>query len=70
MVLKADQKSDKTSKPNLNSSRKANLTPLTSGSSSKDKDKDKSKSGNQNQQKKPDLTNKLRKDGLTAQEQQ
>ena len=67
-VLKPDQKSDKMSKPNLNSNRKANLTPSTSGSSSKDKDKDKSKSGNQNQ-KKLDLTDKLGKDSkLTAQE--
>ena len=69
-VLKPDQKSDKTSKPNPNSDRKANPTPLTSGSGSKDKDKDRSKSGNQNQ-KKPVLTDKLRKDGkLTAQEHQ
>ena len=68
MTLKPDQKSDKTSKPNLNSDRKASPTPSTSGSSSKDKDKDKSKSRNQNQ-KKLDLTDKLRKDSkLTAQE--
>ena len=41
---------------------------MTSGSGSKDKDKDRSKSGNQNQ-KKPDLMDKLGKDGkLTAQE--
>ena len=59
-VQKVDHKSDKTSKPNLNSDRKANLTPLTYGSGSKDKDKDKSKSGNQNQ-KKPDLMDKLGK---------
>ena len=70
MIPKPDQKSDKTSKPNPNSDRKANPTPSTSGSGSKDKDKDKSKSGNQNQ-KKPDLTDKLRKDGkLTTQERQ
>ena len=69
-IRKPDQKSDKTSKPNLNSDRKANPTPSTSGSGSKDKDKDKSKSGNQNQ-KKLDLTDKLGKDGkLTAQEHQ
>ena len=56
------------SKPNLNSDRKANPTPPTSGS--RDKDKDKPKSGNQNP-KKPDLTDKLGKDGkLTAQERQ
>ena len=67
-ILKPDQKSDKTSKPNPNSDRKTNPTPSTSGSSSKDKDKDKSKPRNQNQ-KKPDLTDKLGKDGkLTAQE--
>ena len=65
---KLKQKSDKTSKPNPNSNRKANPTPSTSGSGSKDKDKDKSKSGNQ---KKPDLTDKLGKDGkLTTQERQ
>ena len=70
MVLKPDQKSNRMSKLNLNSNRKVNLTPSTSGSGSKDKDKDKSKSGNQNQ-KKPDLTDKLRKDGkLTTQEHQ
>ena len=69
-VPKPDQKSDKMSKPNLNSDRKANLTPSTSRFSSKDKDKDRSKSGNQNQ-KKLDLTDKLGKDGkLTAQEHQ
>ena len=69
-VPKTDQKSDKMSKPNPNADRKANLTPSTSGSSSKDKAKDKSKSRIQNQ-KKPDLTDKLRKDGkLTAQERQ
>ena len=69
-IPKPNQKSDKTSKPNPNSDRKANLTPSTSGSGSKDKDKDKSKSGNQNQ-KKPDLTDKLGKDGkLTTQERQ
>ena len=69
---KPDQKSDKMSKPNPKSDRKANPTPSTSGSSSKDKDKDKSKSGNQNQnQKKLDLMDKLRKDGkLTTQERQ
>ena len=68
MVPKANQKTEKTSKVNLNSDRKANPTPSTSRSSSKDKDKDKSKSKNQNQ-KKPDLTDKLRKDSkFTAQE--
>ena len=68
MVQKADQKSNKMSKLNPNSDRKANLTPSTSRSGSKDKDKDKSKSRNQNQ-KKPDLTDKLGKDSkLTAQE--
>ena len=70
MNPKPDQKSDKMSKPNPNSNRKANPTPSTSGSGSKDKDKDKSKSGNQNQ-KKPELTDKLGKDGkLTPQERQ
>ena len=69
-VLKMDQKSDKMSKPNRSSDRKANLTPSTSGSGSKEKHKDKSKSGNQNQ-KKPDLMDKLGKDGkLTSQEHQ
>ena len=67
---KPNQKSDKTSKLNPNSDRKANPTPSTSGSGSKDKDKDKFQSGNQNQ-KKLDLTDKLGKDGkLTAQEHQ
>ena len=70
MTLRPDQKSDKTSKLNPNSDRKANPTPSTSGSGSKDKDKDKSKSGTQNQ-KKPDLMDKLGKDGkLTTQEHQ
>ena len=71
-VLKHDQKSAKTSKSNPNSDEKANQTLSTSRSGSKDKDKDKSKSsGNQNQQKKPDLTDNLRKDSkLTAQERQ
>ena len=69
-VLKPDQKSNKISKPNLNSNRKANPTPSTSRSSSKDKDKDRSKPRNQNQ-KRPDLIDKLRKDGkLTTQEHQ
>ena len=67
---KPNQKSDKMSKLNPNSDRKANPTPSTSGSGSKDKDKDKFQSGNQNQ-KKLDLTDKLGKDGkLTTQERQ
>ena len=68
MTPKPNQKSNKTSKLNPSSNRKANPTPSSSGSSSKDKDKDRSKYGNQNQ-KKPDLMDKLGKDGkLTAQE--